>query len=50
MEEAPALYEVKDNKPNLIQFELRSDGLYFIPKILDRAYLEIGKQKLDIWR
>lgn len=49
-EEAPALYEVKDNKPNLIQFELRSDGLYFIPKILDRAYLEIGKQKLDIWR
>ena len=49
-EEAPALYEVKDGKPNLIQFELRPDGLYFIPKILDRAYLEIGKQKLDIWR
>jgi type IV secretory pathway VirB9-like protein len=48
--EAPALYEVKDGKPNLIQFELRPDGLYFIPKILDRAYLEIGKQKLDIWK
>lgn len=47
-EEAPALYELKDGKPNLIQFELRPDGLYFIPKILDRAYLEIGKQKLDI--
>jgi type IV secretion system protein VirB9 len=47
-EEAPALYELKDGKPNLIQFELRSDGLYFIPKILDRAYLEIGKQRLDI--
>ena len=47
-EEAPALYEVKDGKPNLIQFELRPDGLYFVPKILDRAYLEIGKQKLDI--
>lgn len=46
--EAPALYEVKDGKPNLIQFELRPDGLYFIPKILDRAYLEIGKQKLEI--
>jgi type IV secretion system protein VirB9 len=47
-EEAPALYELKDGKPNLIQFELRPDGLYFIPKILDRAYLEIGKQRLDI--
>lgn len=47
-QEAPALYEVKDGKPNLIQFELRPDGLYFVPKILDRAYLEIGKQKLDI--
>jgi type IV secretory pathway VirB9-like protein len=49
-QEAPALYEVKDGKPNLIQFELRPDGLYFIPKILDRAYLQIGKQKLDIWK
>jgi type IV secretory pathway VirB9-like protein len=49
-QEAPALYEVKDGKPNLIQFELRPDGLYFIPKILDRAYLEIGKQKLDVWK
>jgi type IV secretion system protein VirB9 len=47
-QEAPALYEVKDGKPSLIQFELRPDGLYFVPKILDRAYLEIGKQKLDI--
>jgi type IV secretion system protein VirB9 len=49
-QEAPALYEVKDGKPNLIQFELRPDGLYFLPKILDRAYLQIGKQKLDIWK
>jgi type IV secretory pathway VirB9-like protein len=49
-QEAPALYEVKDGKPNLIQFELRPDGLYFIPKILDRTYLQIGKQKLDIWK
>ena len=47
-QEAPALYEVKDGKPNLIQFELRPDGLYFIPKILDRAYMQVGKEKLDI--
>jgi type IV secretory pathway VirB9-like protein len=46
--EAPALYEIKDGKPNLIQFEMRPDGLYFVPKILDLAYLQIGKQKLEI--
>ncbi len=48
--EAPALYEVKDGKPSLIQFEMRPDGLYFVPKILDMAYLQVGKQKLDIWK
>jgi type IV secretory pathway VirB9-like protein len=48
--EAPALYEMKDGKPNLVQFEMRPDGLYFVPKILDVAYLQVGKQKLDIWK
>ena len=47
-DEAPVLYELKDGKPNLIQFELRPDGLYFVPKVLDRAYLQIGKQRLEI--
>jgi type IV secretory pathway VirB9-like protein len=46
--EAPALYELKDGKPNLIPFEMKPDGLYFVPKILDTAYLQIGKQRLDI--
>jgi type IV secretion system protein VirB9 len=50
LEEAPALYEVRDGKPSLVPFELRTDGLYFVPRILDRAYLAIGKKKLDIWR
>ena len=47
-DEAPVLYELKDGKPNLIQFELRPDGLHFVPKVLDRAYLQIGKQRLEI--
>ena len=50
MSESAALYEIKDGKPNLIQYELRPDGLYFVPKILDTCYLQIGKQKLDIWK
>ena len=48
-EEAPALYEIKDGKPNLITFEFR-DGVYFVPKILDTVYLQIGKKKLNFYR
>ncbi len=44
-QEVPALYEIKDGKPNLIQFEFR-DGTYTVLKVLDSGYLAIGKQKL----
>jgi hypothetical protein len=43
--EKPALYEVKDGKPNLIQFQFE-DGVYIAPKILDNGYLAVGKKKL----
>lgn len=48
-EETPTLYEVQDGKPNLINFAYR-DGIYVAPKILDRGYLVIGKQKLGFTR
>jgi type IV secretory pathway VirB9-like protein len=48
-QETPALYEVKDGKPSLIQFQF-SDGLYTVPKIVDRGYLAIGKKKLHFTR
>lgn len=44
-EETPALYELKDGKPNLVNFEYRN-GVYVVDKILGRGYLAIGKQKL----
>jgi len=44
-----AVYELKDGKPNSINFELR-DGTYVIPKVVDRAYLEIGKKRMDFVR
>jgi type IV secretory pathway VirB9-like protein len=47
--EKPALYEMKDGKPNLINFQLES-GVYIVPKILDSAYLAIGKKKLPFTR
>ena len=44
-----AVYEAKDGKPNSITFELR-DGTYVVPKVLDRAYLQIGKKRMDFVR
>jgi len=48
-EETPTLYEIKDGKPNLVNFEYK-DGVYVIDKILDRGYLVVGKQKLGFVR
>lgn len=47
--EKPAIYEVKDGKPNLINFDL-VNGTYIVPKILDSGYLAIGKKKLTFSR
>jgi Conjugal transfer protein len=43
------LYEVRDGAPNLINYDLR-DGVYVIPKILDRGYVEIGKKRMEFER
>jgi type IV secretory pathway VirB9-like protein len=48
-EETPTLYEVKDGKPNLVNFQYRN-GAYVIDKILDKGYLMIGKAKLSFSR
>lgn len=48
-QETPALYEVKDKKPSLINFDF-SNGLYTVPKELDSGYLAIGKQKVEFHR
>ena len=47
--EKPALYEVKDGKPNLINFQFEN-GVYIAPKIIDTGYLAIGKKKLTFAR
>ena len=49
--EAPAVYEVKDGKPSLIQFEFdQKTGRYTINKILDDGYLRVGKSRLRFHR
>ena len=44
-----SVYEMKDGKPDLINYDLR-DGTYIIPKILDKGYIEIGKKHMDFSR
>jgi len=47
--EKPTVYELKDGKPNLINFQFEN-GTYVIPTILDNGYLAIGKKKLSFVR
>ncbi len=47
--EKPTLYEVKDGKPNLINFQFEN-GTYIVPKVLDGGYLAVGKKKLAFTR
>src|SRR5215472_7002325 len=47
--EKPALYEIKDGKPNLVSFQVEN-GVYIVPKIVDSGYLAVGKKKLQFFR
>ena len=42
--EKPTLYEIKDKKPNLVNFDLEN-GVYVVPKIIDNGYLAVGKKR-----
>src|SRR5262249_20356019 len=44
--ELPALYEVKDGQPSLLNFQVQG-GTYVVPKVLERGYLALGKDKLS---
>ena len=45
-QETPALYELKDGKGSLINYDF-ANGLYTIPKTVVQGYLSIGKQRVD---
>jgi len=47
--EKPALYETKDGKPNLINFQVEN-GVYIAPKVIDDGYLVVGKKKVTFKR
>lgn len=47
--ELPSLYEMKDNAPSLINFQVEN-GVYVVAKILESGYLVIGQKKLTFER
>lgn len=48
-DEMPALYLIKDGKPDLTTYTY-ADGVYTVNSVIGRAYLRLGKAKLDITR
>jgi type IV secretion system protein VirB9 len=48
-EETPAIYELKDGKPNVVTFQYKN-GVYVVDKILGQGYLRIGDAKLTFKR
>jgi len=44
--ELPALYEVTDGEPAVVNFQVQQ-GTYVIPKVIQRGYLALGKDKFS---
>jgi hypothetical protein len=44
--ELPALYEIKDGEPAVVEFKVPEPGLYVVPKLMENGYFMIGKQRL----
>ena len=47
--EKPALYELKDGKPNLINFQFEG-GVYIAPKVINEGYLVLGQKRATFRR
>ncbi len=47
--ERPTIYEMKDGKPNLVNFDYEN-GAYIVPKIIDSGYLVVGKKRVTFNR
>jgi type IV secretory pathway VirB9-like protein len=44
-----SVYEMRDGKPNLINYDLR-DGTYIVPKVMNSGYVELGKKRMEFSR
>jgi len=44
--ELPALYELQDGKPAVVNFQVH-DGTYVVPKVIESGYLALGKARFS---
>jgi type IV secretion system protein VirB9 len=44
--ELPAVYELKDGAPAVVNFQVRGDT-YVVPKVLEQGYLALGKERFN---
>jgi type IV secretion system protein VirB9 len=44
-----SVYEMKDGKPNLVNYDLR-EGTYIIPKVMDSGYFQLGNKRTEFTR
>jgi type IV secretion system protein VirB9 len=44
--ELPALYELKDGQPSVVNFQVQG-STYVVPKVLERGYLALGKERFE---
>jgi hypothetical protein len=44
-----SVYEMKDGKPNLVNYDLR-EGTYIIPKVIDSGYFQLGNKRTEFTR
>jgi type IV secretory pathway VirB9-like protein len=44
--ELPAVYEMNDGAPAVVNFQVRGDT-YVVPKVLERGYLALGKERFN---
>jgi type IV secretion system protein VirB9 len=44
--ELPAVYEMTDGAPAVVNFQVRGDT-YVVPKVLERGYLALGKERFN---
>jgi len=45
--ELPALYELKDGKPAVVNFQVQNGGTYVVPKVLESGYLALGNARFS---
>jgi type IV secretory pathway VirB9-like protein len=44
-----SVYEIKDGKPSLVNYQLRN-GTYIISKVMDSGYVELGNKRMEFSR